>query len=87
MVQRRDRVEVVAIDPSAAFAKAIREMLSRTAVSVDVFHLVMKANGMVTAVWQSGWLSRVISRTHNSHRPASESDPILLMDGGSLRSR
>ncbi|ARE34232.1 hypothetical protein A0W34_13650 [Rhodococcus sp. BH4] len=44
MVQRRDRIEVVAIDPSSAFAKAIREMLSRTAVSVDGCRLVMKAN-------------------------------------------
>ncbi|MDI9917722.1 transposase [Rhodococcus sp. IEGM 1379] len=48
----RDQIEVVAIDPSAAFAKTIREMLPRAAVSVDGFHLVMKANDMVTAVRQ-----------------------------------
>jgi len=36
----RDRVEVVAIDPSAAFRKALREHLPRAAVSVDAFHLV-----------------------------------------------
>lgn len=42
VVQRRDRIEVVAIDPSAAFV--ILEMLSRTTVSVDGCHLAMKAN-------------------------------------------
>ncbi|MDZ7914521.1 MAG: transposase [Rhodococcus sp. (in: high G+C Gram-positive bacteria)] len=33
----RDRIEVVAIDPSAAFAKAIREMLPRAAVQCRRF--------------------------------------------------
>ena len=33
-------VQVVAIDPSAAFRKALRMWLPRTAVSVDHFHLV-----------------------------------------------
>lgn len=50
--QWRDRIEVVAIDPSAAFAKAIRTALPRAALSVDGFHLVMKANDAVTAVRQ-----------------------------------
>ncbi|WP_139053223.1 transposase [Rhodococcus globerulus] len=53
MVQRRDRIEVVAIDPSAALPKAMREMLFRTAVRVDGFHLVMKAEDLVTAVRHS----------------------------------
>lgn len=45
-------VQVVAIDPSAAFRKALRMWLPRTAVSVDAFHLSMLANSMVTEVRQ-----------------------------------
>ncbi len=48
----RDAVEVVAIDPSAAFRKALHEQLPAAAVSVDAFHLVKLANDMVTAVRQ-----------------------------------
>ena len=48
----RDQVQVVAIDPSAAFRKAIRTEFPRVAVSVDHFHLVQLANDMVTAVRQ-----------------------------------
>jgi transposase len=48
----RAAVEVVAIDPSAAFRKALREHLPAAAVSVDAFHLVKLANDMVTAVRQ-----------------------------------
>ncbi len=35
---------MVAIDPSAAFRKALREHLPAAAVSVDPFHLVKLAN-------------------------------------------
>ncbi|MGM0929167.1 MAG: ISL3 family transposase [Actinomycetota bacterium] len=45
-------VQVVAIDPSAAFRKALRMWLPRTAVSVDHFHLVMLGNNMLTEVRQ-----------------------------------
>lgn len=48
----RDGIEVVAIDPSAAFRKALREHLPQAAVSVDAFHLVKLANDAVTAVRQ-----------------------------------
>ena len=48
----RAAVEVVAIDPSAAFRKALREQLPAAAVSVDAFHLVKLANDMLTAVRQ-----------------------------------
>jgi transposase len=48
----RDRIEVVAIDPSAAFRKAIIEQLPNAKVSVDPFHLVQLANLMVTRVRQ-----------------------------------
>ena len=46
------RIEVVAIDPSAAFRKALREHLPRAAVSVDAFHLVKLANDALTKVRQ-----------------------------------
>ena len=48
----RDGVEVVAIDPSAAFRRAIRQQLPRAALSVDAFHLVKLGNDMVTRVRQ-----------------------------------
>ena len=48
----RDRIEIVAIDPSAPFRKAIREQLPNALVSVDGFHLVQLANLMVTRVRQ-----------------------------------
>ena len=43
-------VEVVAIDPSAAFRSAVRRLLPKARVSVDHFHLVKLANDTVTAV-------------------------------------
>jgi transposase len=48
----RARIEVVAIDPSAAFRKAIIEHLPNAQISVDPFHLVQLANLMVTRVRQ-----------------------------------
>jgi transposase len=48
----RDRIEIVAIDPSAPFRQAIREGLPNALVSVDGFHLVQLANLMVTRVRQ-----------------------------------
>ena len=48
----RDRIDVVAIDPSAAFKKAITEQLPNAKISVDPFHLVQLANLMVTRVRQ-----------------------------------
>jgi transposase len=48
----RERIEVVAIDPSAAFRRALREQLPAAAVSVDAFHLVQLANDMLTRVRQ-----------------------------------
>lgn len=45
--------QVVAIDPSAAFRKALRMWLPRTAVSVDTFHLAKLGNDMLTEVRQA----------------------------------
>ena len=46
-------VQVVAIDPSAAFRKALRMWLPRTAVAVDHFHLVSLANQAMTETRQN----------------------------------
>jgi transposase len=48
----RESVEVVAIDPSAAYRRALRQQLPRAAVSVDAFHLVKLGNDALTQVRQ-----------------------------------
>src|SRR5512146_1810389 len=53
----RDAVEVVAIDPSAAFRQAIPEQLPQTAVSVDAFHLAKLAT-----TWSPGSGSKSLAR-------------------------
>ena len=75
----RERIEIVAIDPSAAFRKALRDYLPRAAVSVDKFHLVKLGNDMVTTVRQR------LSRTHRGRRGRKD-DPawahrMLLLRG------
>jgi transposase len=79
-------VEVVAIDPSAAFRKALREQLPDAAVSVDAFHLVKLANDMVTAVRQ-----RVIreqkGRRGRTMDPAWVNRRLLLRAGNTLSPR
>jgi transposase len=82
----RDAVEVVAIDPSAAFRKALRDHLPAAAVSVDAFHLVKLANDMVTQVRQ-----RVI-REQKGRRGRLEDSAwvnrrLLLRAGDTLSSR
>jgi transposase len=64
----RDRIEVVAIDPSAPFRKAIGEQLPNALVSVDGFHLVQLANLMLTRVRQ-----RLIRQ--REHRRGRKIDP------------
>jgi transposase len=79
----RDAVEVVAIDPSAAFRKALREQLPAAAVSVDPFHLVRLANDTVTQVRQ-----RVIRETKGRRGrgvdPAWVNRRLLLRAGNTL---
>lgn len=48
----RDAVEVVALDPSAPYAAAVRTALPGARIAVDHFHLVALANAAVTAVRQ-----------------------------------
>lgn len=59
--QWRQRVEVVAMDPSATYRSAITTALPAASISVDHWHLVRLANLMVTSVRQRvarEWLGR-----------------------------
>jgi transposase len=58
----RERVEVVAIDPSAAFRATIRRQLPAAEVTVDHWHLIRLANLMLTLVRQR------VAREHNGRR-------------------
>lgn len=48
----RDGIEVVAVDPSAPFAAAVRRLLPQATLVVDHWHLVRLANQAVTEVRQ-----------------------------------
>jgi transposase len=79
----RAAVEVVAIDPSAAFRRALREHLPTAAVSVDAFHLVKLANDTVTQVRQR------VTREQKGRRgrledPAWTNRRLLLRAGNTL---
>jgi transposase len=79
-------VQVVAIDMSAVFRKALRMWLPRTAVSVAAFHLVKLGNDMLTGVRQ-----RLAQQTHG--RRGRGTDPVranrllLLRAGDALSDR
>ena len=46
----RQRVQYVAIDMSSEFRKAVRENLPKAKISVDHFHVIQRANLMITQV-------------------------------------
>jgi transposase len=48
----RDAIQVVAVDPSAPYASAVRRVLPHAAIAVDPFHPVALANQAVTKVRQ-----------------------------------
>ena len=73
-LQWRLGVQVVAIDPSAAFRKALRMWLPRTAVSVDAFHLVKLSNDMLPEVRQ-----RLTQQVHG--RRGRSIDPVWANAG------
>jgi len=64
----RDGIEVVAVDPSAPFAAALREVLPHATLVVDHWHLHRLANLMVTQVRQ-----RVTQQVHG-HRGRARND-------------
>ena len=82
----RNAVQVVAIDPSAAFRKALRAHLPHAAVSVDPFHLVKLANDTLTQVRQ-----RVVreakGRRGRGIDPAWTNRRLLLRAGDTLGPR
>jgi transposase len=82
----RNAVQVVAIDPSAAFRKALRAHLPHTAVSVDPFHLVKLANDMLTHVRQRVVRDRK-GRRGRGIDPAWTSRRLLLRAGNTLGPR
>jgi transposase len=82
----RDGVEVVALDPSAPFAAAIRRLLPQATIVVDHWHLVRLANQMVTEVRQR------VAREQLGHRgrktnPAWAHRRLLLAAGNRLSKR
>lgn len=82
----REGVEVVAIDPSAAFRKAISAHLPTAAVSVDAFHLVQLANQMLTAVRQRR-AREVHDRRGRACDPAWANRRLLLRAANTLSPR
>src|SRR4051812_44584178 len=76
-------VQVVAIDPSAAFRKALAMWLPRTAVSVDHFHLVQLANNALTEVRQR-LSQQVRGRRGRAVDPAWAHRQLLLRAGDTL---
>jgi transposase len=73
-------VQVVAIDPSAAFRKALRMWLPRTAVAVDHFHLVSLANQAVTEARQN--LSQQVKGRRGRGIDKARAHRMLLLRAG-----
>jgi transposase len=73
-------VQVVAIDPSAAFRKALRMWLPRTAVAVDHFHLVSLANQAMTEARQN--LSQQVKGRRGRAVDKAWAHRMLLLRGG-----
>src|SRR5512142_2241620 len=81
----RAGIEVVALDPSAPFAAAIRRLLPQATIVVDHWHLVRLANQAVTEVRQR------VAREQLGHR-GGQADPAwahrrLLLTAGDRLSR
>ncbi len=73
-------VQVVAIDPSAAFRKALRMWLPRTAVAVDHFHLISLTNQAVTETRQN--LSQQVKGRRGRAIDKAWAHRMLLLRGG-----
>lgn len=73
-------VRVVAIDPSAAFRKALRMWLPRTAVAVDHFHLVSLGNQAMTETRQN--LSQQVKGRRGRGVDKAWSHRMLLLRAG-----
>ncbi|MEO5315806.1 transposase [Pseudarthrobacter sp. CC12] len=73
-------VQVVAIDPTAAFRKALRMWLPRTAVAVDHFHLISLANQVMTETRQN--LSQQVKCRRGRAIDKAWAHRMLLLRGG-----
>ena len=82
----RDGIEVVALDPSAPFAAAIRRLLPQATIVVDHFHLVRLANQMLTEVRQRVAREQ-LGRRGRKHDPAWAHRRLLLAAGNRLSER
>ncbi len=82
----RARVEVVAIDPSAAFRASLMRQLPDAEVAVDHWHLVRLANLMVTMVRQRVAREQLARRGTNAD-PAWAHRLLLLRAGDRLSAR
>jgi transposase len=82
----RSAVQVVAIDPSAAFRRALLQHLPRAAISVDALHLVKLTNDMVTAVRQRVFREQK-GRRGRTEDPAWVNRRLLLRAGDTLSPR
>jgi transposase len=82
----RDGVEVVALDPSAPFAAAIRRLLPQATIVVDHWHLVRLANQMVTDVRQRAAREQLGHRGRKAD-PAWAHRRLLLRAGNTLSPR
>ena len=92
----RDQISIVAIDPSAPFAAAIRRVLPNAVIVVDHFHLVRLANQAVTEVRQRvtrdrharrgrkvdlAWAHRgLLLRAGNRLSPAALAKLVIVLD-------
>jgi len=81
-----DQIEVVALDPSAPFAAAIRRLLPQATIVVDHWHLVRLANQMLTEVRQRVAREQ-LGRRGRKHDPAWAHRRLLLAAGDRLSKR
>lgn len=82
----RDGIEVVALDPSAPFAAAIRRLLPQATLVVDHWHLVRLANQVVTEVRQRVAREQ-LGRRGRKPDPAWAHRRLLLAAGDRLSPR
>jgi transposase len=82
----RDGIEVVALDPSAPFAAAIRRLLPQATLVVDHWHLVRLANQMLTEVRQRVAREQ-LGRRGRKADPAWAHRQLLLTAGDRLSQR
>lgn len=82
----RDGIEVVALDPSAPFAAAIRRLLPKAVIVVDHWHLVRLANQAVTEVRQRV-ARKQLGRRGRRVDPAWAHRRLLLAAGNRLSRR